>query len=399
MPDWFSDNAPKSSASKEPDWFDLYDPKRKPVSAEDFAPPAPSKGWPARLADIAWGGIKAAGRGAYDTAQALSDVQRGAMTGDLDAIRRTGERAKGIVGAQIDQLNQMETAPSNIEAMGRGLAGLTPLIGPALADSTARAVAGDDEAIGETAVTALSPFAGRIAPVAGRAAGAVGRGVADTARTVASKAPSVALDVAEFVPGIGGPVRAVRKLGRLAEALDGVLKPAETAAVNLNAGGRLVKTKAPTLETELADALAEAPPEVARRTTLPPVRDLPPGYTPRTTVPKPKAAKPAPKQPDAAMGQPNYFLRKPAAAADEPVAASDVADLTQLPTSWRTRTDQPVVRVTAADIDEIAQGLTDMGMTPDEAIRRVSSDTQLAPETRTQLMTALGKVARKGAKR
>lgn len=62
------------------------------------------------------------------------------------------------------------------------------------------------------------------------------------------------------------------------------LSPA--AAEEANVGGRLITTKAPTVEQQMADALGELrQPAKPQGVSLPPQAELPQGYNPRTTAP------------------------------------------------------------------------------------------------------------------
>lgn len=54
-----------------------------------------------------------------------------------------------------------------------------------------------------------------------------------------------------------------------------------------NEGGRLIMEKPPAIEQQMADVLAQLRGgNTAKATTLPPPAELPPGYTPRTAIPK-----------------------------------------------------------------------------------------------------------------
>lgn len=209
--------------------------------------------------------------------------------------------------------------------------------------------------------------------------------------------------------------------------------PPVAAEVSPNAGGALRRgpdgapIRVRPAEAEIADALAEVaasepviPPPA--RITTPPQPDLPPGYTPRTTVPKPKAAKPKPvtdaeakayarkraaekasAEAPPASKRP-YFLRSEAdmeairrakAERAAPVEPSDFTDARNLPEPWRQHMDQPVTRVTASDVNQMAEAMTAEGISPQAAIRAVSKDTQLPANVRLELMTALGKIAKR----
>lgn len=361
----------------------------KPAAAEDYVPP--SKGWPATIGDAVRGAAKAAGSTATSFGKLAYDVSpigRILNPGRAPQDDPLLQDLKAIGGAQLDEFRKAANATTMPEVLGHATAGMLPFAGPAAAQAAEKIGAGDAEGVGEAAVLLAAPFVDRGVPVAARAGRAVG--------TAAKAVPSVALDAAEMVPGIGTPIKVARKIGKLASKLDEVLGP---AASESNVGGRLVRAESPTVEAAVSDALAEIQRETPpARTTTPPQRDLPAGYTPRSSAPKLRVVpKPAP-EPSAAPAPPKraYFLRKPedmVPVADEAVSPSDFTDQTQLPTSWRSRMDQPVTPVTAADVAELAQGLTARGLSPAEAIKAVSKNTQLAPEMRVQLLTALGKVA------
>lgn len=461
----------------------------KPVSAEDYLPP--TKGWPAKLGDI----IRGVGRqtiGQIPAAlAAVTDVQRGLVGNDEAAMQRTLERVKGVGAAQVDELRKAGDRGSAAverlglgdlqgayhtaaEAIGHGAAGVVPLVGPAAAHVGETFETDPYGALGETAGLLAMSTGPRTVPATVRGTGAAARG----AVTAAGKVSPLALSVAEHVPVIGGPVRLVRKFSRLAEELDKVLgNKTEAPAPSPNAGGRLVKQKAPTTEAAIADALrdfdqpevpqsvelpppAELPPGYEPRTTVPapsrnaggrlvrgsqptveavisdalddlnvpepparittpPPADLPPGYTPRTSVPKPKAAPRAPVAPEPPVEPPAappkraYFLRDvPAKVVEDAVAPSDLSDLSQYPASWQPRTSQDVIPaarqtrtvasrkaapVTAAEVDEVASSLMAQGLSPSEAMQAVMRNRQLPPELRASLMTALGKLKKRAS--
>lgn len=430
----------------------------RPVSAEDFAPPRASKGWPATVGDFATGlfkGVPAAFEFAKDAAMA--------GTGDVRALQRTGERLTGAAGAQGEQFRKGREAlnatdvplPVRLnEAAGRFAASALPFVGPGAASAGEAIGRGDTaEGLGE-ATALLAPLGASTAlPYAGRAASAAGRG----AQAIAGHplARFAARKAAEATPYVGPIVRDAQiksaiadlaaevRAGRAApKAPTGPVVLPEPTPVRMgygqesgsmrygytpepaappvraeppppspNAGGTLIKERVPSAEQAMADALAEVPlTEPPARITTPPQADLPAGYTPRTTVPKPKPAKaelpaahPARKaaeakaakpKADATMGPKGYFLREPPPVATAADATPLTADLQQLPTSWRTRTDQPIARVTKAEISQMADAMTAEGIDAAEAMRAVTSDPHLPPQVRTELMTALGKIAK-----
>jgi hypothetical protein len=160
----------------------------------------------------------------------------------------------------------------------------------------------------------------------------------------------------------------------------------------------------------MLDEVRAAEPAAPARITTPPQADLPAGYTPRTNVPKPKPAKaelpaahPARKAAEAKAAKTGAFTPEEVARAKARLAARESAvesvpqtiDLQQLPTSWRTRTDQPIARVTKAEVSQMADAMTAEGIDAAEAMRAVASNPQLPPQVRTELMTALGKIAKR----
>jgi len=410
MPDWFSDNAPStSSASSADDWFASNAPKpraelpTRPVSAEDFAPPAQSRGWPAKLADIVSGGAKALYGGAKGAA-ALA--YHGTVEPLLHPLRDPRESPlmedlRGIGGAQIEQFRKAAAAPTVSEAIGHTTAGVLPLVGPAAAQAGEKIGAGDYEGVGEALALTGAPFVGKAVPLAGRAAGATGRGV----KAGVKAAGPLALAGAELIPGVSGVVRGVRAAGRLAEVLEDVLgKRAEPPSAN--AGGRVVPAAARSAEADIAAMLDEVaqptPTPPPARITTPPQPDLMPGYTPRTTAPKPKPAKaelpaahplakpPKPKA-DATMGPKGYFLREPPAAR----AASAPLSIEDFPASTRAYTGQPMARVTKAEIEQAANELAASGHSIAEVMDDVTRAKNMHPQTRLKLMAALGKIAKR----
>jgi hypothetical protein len=213
----------------------------------------------------------------------------------------------------------------------------------------------------------------------------------------------------------------------MAKALKAVLeqsKKAEKGApdavgppINPNAGGAIRRgpdgkpVVVRPAEAEIAAMLDEVaqptPLPPPARITTPPQPDLPPGYTPRATVPKPRVVKPEPvaraearaaerkaaKRPDTTIGQRGYFLRREPVAEAVPLSPAG-AGMGELPTSWRNRTDQPIVRVTKAQVEQFVAQLKESGIDPADAMRTVTRDPHMAPETRMQLMTALGRAAK-----
>jgi hypothetical protein len=268
---------------------------------------------------------------------------------------------RGIGAASADQVLKSVQAGSEgrwRQTVAR-LAASIPLVGPAMAQAGEKIGEGDYEGVGEGLVLAGAPLAGKVPAMAGRTASAAGRGAQAVGRGVKSVGP-LALTVAEHVPGIGGPIRAVRNAGRIMEALDEMLGRGKAPEA---AGATVPKPRKP-------EPVARAEAKAAER----------------------KAAKP---KPATTHGPRGYFLREPPPVATAADATPLTADLSQLPASWRGRTDQPIARVTKAEVSQMADALLAEGISPAEAMNAVASNPHLPPMVRTELMTALGKIAKR----
>jgi hypothetical protein len=433
---------------------------RRPVSAEDFAPPRASKGWPATIGDFATGlfkGVPAAFEFAKDAAMA--------GTGDVRALQRTGERLVGAAGAQGEQFRKASqaihhegrraTIADAIQAQGYVAAGMLPFVGPAAASAGEAIGRGDTaEGLGE-ATALLAPLGASTAlPYAGRAASAAGRGAQAIAGHPLARA--AARKAAEATPYIGPIIRDAQIKGAIADLAAEVragraapkaptgpaVMPEPTPArmgygresgrmgfgyepepaappvrVEPPPGTRLVRPEQAAVEPEIAAMLDEVrasepvrPPPA--RITTPPQAELPAGYTPRTNVPKPKPAKaelpaahPARKAAEAKAAKtkqasftPEEVARAKARLAERESAVESVPqtiDLQQLPTSWRTRTDQPIARLTKAEVSSMADSMLAEGIDPAEAMSAVTQNPNLPPQLRTELMTALQKIAKR----
>jgi hypothetical protein len=131
------------------------------------------------------------------------------------------------------------------------------------------------------------------------------------------------------------------------------------------------------------------------RVTTPPQASLPPGYTPRTTVPKAKpAALPKALQDEIDKPKRAYFL-KPVeeTVAEEAVTPTGTITPDDLPASWRSHTGQDLFPTTGAVGQELAAALkaelTDRGVSLGEAMARVSSNRSIPTRERAQLLRAL----------
>lgn len=447
------------------DFKQKYALPEKPASAEDFTGPEPSTG---QKALRVLGGLgRSVFGGAAETASALSDLQRGTLGGDVGALNRTTGRIRGIVGAQADQFRKAGNSQTASEAIGHGVAGLLPVVGPAAAAVGEKAetdpYGAAGEALGMIGAPAIVRGAVRTAqaiPAAGRAAAGAARGVVEPVarglmsdtpvltqlrkgatkkilgrliakepspnaggRLNTTKAPTAEaaiaealsdLDTADVAGGVELPPTAELPPGYRPRTSAPAPKAAPTAAPSPNAGGRLVREPSLTFERELADALSERVPEPPARITTPPQRDLPPGYTPRTTVPKPKMAKatmeaaPAQKSPTSSpvpaqskaptpAKRSTYFLRTPEEIAALTSRGESVAPLGRaltpddLPLVLRGRVTQRLAGPSAsgASPTDITSELGGRGMSITDAMDSVQRDASLAPNVRLQLQDVL----------
>lgn len=409
----------------------LYDPTRKPASAEDF------------------------------TETKTSPIR---------------EKAKGVFKGAVSSLANLGELAVN--------AGLIPGVTPAAFNPDMRSplftktedattATNTDQRIGKGIETAVE-FAMPAYEV-----GKAGVALAKAAPTVLRNAGPLAVEVASHIPVLGAPVRMIRSAAKmpglaeqaskilgyvldiaesnapkaisntggrlvkagastssedaLAKALQELRAPAMPESVELppptelppgytprstvpeptappvNAGGRLVPPQTPTTSQALADALAEARvPEPPARVTTAPEPSLPPGYTPRSTVPKSKAARPAPVQSaiDAAEAKAPpkraYFL-KPAeqvaaeieSAGTPKVKAKGTITQSDLPASWQNHTGQDLFPMTGEEgkavVAALQDELTARGMSTGRAMALVSNNKQIPVQIRTQLLRALGK--------
>lgn len=150
-----------------------------------------------------------------------------------------------------------------------------------------------------------------------------------------------------------------------------------------------------------ATAPPPAPAQPPARVTTPPQASLPPGYTPRTTVPKPKAAKPrvTPTETPKATPKRAYFLKAVEEISDETgetaprVTAKGEIRQEDLPASWQSHTGQDLFPLTGEEgkavVSELRQELKDRGMSTGEAMALVSKNKAIPVQIRTQLLRAL----------
>lgn len=412
----------------------------RPVSPEDFIPSQPSKGWPAKLGDVV-GGL-AHILNPMPTIEALSDLQRAGMMGDMEASARTLARVKGMAGAQAGEFSKAAEQFGQgrySEAAGHTIAGVLPAIGPVAANVAEEFPTDPYRAAGETAGL-LAPFgaaeamrAGAV-PAARSASEAAARAMMTGAKGAAAKAGPTLAEAAKIAAleyaahQLGIPPGVVTG-GKIAlKALEKVRKAEPATEASANAGGRLVTAQEPSLTQALADTLTEvnkATPPV--RMTTPPQPELPAGYTPRTTVPKPKPVKmAAPTAEPTSAPEPTpparaYFLKSPEQMAIEKAAAAEMpqtgkrlyfqkplteaaaADLLPAPTgsvgvedlpeAWRSRITadfaSKMKAVPADDVAAVRQQLQDSGLSLSDAMTAVAKNASLSAPVRAQLMKAL----------
>ena len=403
----------------------LYDPNRKPAATEDYytAPRDVSIG------NMLWNAAKSIPAGIVDTAKTLYTDQRPEDVA-LGPGRVLAPLIRAAASGAVSEGRKVMSSKTLPETIGHSLAASIPLIGPAAADAGEDIGSGDPERIergGGNAIglvgSMLAPAAAaKVAPKVAPALATMGEQLASKGRSVARVAGPVVKEIAKTAPleiaasyfgaphGAGVVARVLLKQV-LDAAKAGKGAAAEAVAdVSSNAGGRIAAAKAPTLTQELTDALGEvrqAEPPV--RVTTPPPASLPPGYTPRSTVPKPKMAKaampessPAVRQRPPASPPPNegppkraYFLRSPdeIATATEPVEAvapSGSVNVSDLPAAWKSHTGQDLFPVTGAEAKEITAALRaeikDRGMTVGQAIAAVSKNKDIPTKLRAQII-------------
>lgn len=413
----------------------------RPVSAEDFTGPERSTG------EKAWAAVKGLGRATIgqvpELLRAASDLYGGTLGGDLEAHRRTGERLKGLVGAQAGEFGKAREAfvsGRGSEGVGHTLAGLVPLVGPAAAHAGELAETDPYEAAGEAAGLLGTLGVPKVAPRVPGAARAAGAAIVDAGKA-SLPALKTAAKIAEYVPVIGEPFRQASMVKVLRDVLE-AQKPSKGQPVpplrvhgpdieaqlqgsvwpepamhgpevSSNLGAKLVKD-VPSNEAALSAVLDELrAPEPASVGTLPPQPELPPGYTPRTTAPKPKPVEAAPKpratRPDYAKrpserapkprpatthGPKNYFMRKDAPSAVAERVEPRAITVEDLPESWKSRTGQPLTKPSAVpkiDVNEVRDYLAESGLTAEEAIDALSRDRTLKTPDRIRLVEAINK--------
>lgn len=254
--------------------------------------------------------------------------------------------------------------------------------------------------------------AGMLAAGAGPAALEAGAGAA-SAWSAAN--PGVAAATGKALAG-GMALTAARKMGVSPDVLTGLVVlagmkgmipgfkgGAETAPTEAapeeaspNAGGKLVPAEEPTLNDVIGKALdnlqKKAPPA---KMTTPPQPELPAGYTPRTTVPKPAAPRPYFLKPET-VDDPTSAIQPQAATG--PRATPQSVDYMQLPPSWQRNTLPASFAPKEIEGSGLAaafrEELVRRGISPGDAIPLVLQNKDLPVAVKTQLVSALEKVAR-----
>ena len=412
MPDGWTLVQPAAKTDSADGWT-LVSPRT--VSAEDFAPERDRPIWQASTslpggtfaeklkaaASVLGGEAVGFGKGALHSALNIAE-----MASNPVSTFSPEWRTPAIQAAERD------TALSNdpAERFGSGLETAAEFAAPAM-----------DVAKGGIALAkAAGPALRKAAPMAGSIATDIalhkfGVGPIATPIKIAVRAlRSSAKNSGEILAGVKNPSSYEEWL-----AAEMAKKPADLLPA---VEGRLVKDKAPSFEQMLADELASGEPAAApAKVTLPPQPELRPGYTPRTTVPKPRpvaapeppAAAPAPAPVEAAPveaptveeppPQRAYFLKPQAVIDAEKAAKAEWAarhaapkreiTVADLPASWQSRIGQDLFPVTGQDGKELLGALRDeiknSGLTVGKAIDAVSRNKALPTQVRAQLIRAL----------
>lgn len=372
--------------------------ERKPASAEDFMTPEQI----ANRDMTGWDILKGAGKGLARTASGIVGLAAQSrmipgLTPDtlpqpvLDSVTPQYTNDAQRLGGTLETV--AETALPVIRG-GQALASVARSVVPHVIEPVAKAMLSDTSLLTQARQLAAKKILGRVLDASKTPANAGGRLVSGQRVNLEDEIAAALDDLraptpppsVELPPPPNLPPGYVPR----ASAPPVVSAPAP-------ARGNLVKPAAPrTLESELADMLAQArkaePPVVI---TTPPAPELPPGYTPRTSAP---AAKAAPKaKPTATHGPRNYFLKQ-AEAPSAPKREVAPVGLEDLPTSWRSRTTQAGLNIDADVLAaEFGPELTARGVSVMDAVDLVSKNTDLPPDVRAKLVTALMKV-KAGAK-
>lgn len=431
----------------------------KPASAEDFLPPSAKptpvldqyKNFWTNAAETIGTGAKSAAKLAYHgTVEPLLHPGRNPQDSPLAQDIRN---IAGAQGAELrkgydaidpnDPFDKNHPYLATAEATGHTMAGLVPFLGPAFADVAEQAGKGDVAgATGKVAgIVALSEApkvvrgATDAAPALAPKLASIGEQLASKGRVIAPVAKEAAkiaaLEAAAHYVGLSPGVtslgryllrNSLEKIGKTASekplpalvehgpeieaSLRGTVSPplaAHGPEVSPNFGGTVAgAAKAGDINTMLADSLAEiAAKKETPRITTPPQPELPAGYDPRTSAPKPKATRPpqaTKPKPTATMGPKNYFLRKAEASAEpasEPRVAKDIT-FDDLPMEWRKYTFQDFgKKITTADMAKaLSYEMSKSGITPEEVMADVTRNKDLPAALRIQVFDALNRTRR-----
>lgn len=431
------------------DYKSKYGLPDKPVSAEDFAPEGPGEGLLPK--NVTAGGVLKSTLSALNPLPAIASVVSDSYSKPIaqrviDApLGPLAPIVKGEVSSMASNARKAfedAKAGQSTQALAH-LAGVVPILGTGAVRAGEDIASGKvEQGLGEGLATAGSVFAPRVnAAVAPRLAS-----IAEQLAAKGKNIPPAALEIASHVPGIGGPIKlargavaAAKAINTLSEAMKPKTEPVPLSVMHgpdieaslsgtlpgpapvphgpelaPNAGGTLVPAQAPSsIESMLADSLAEIARQKAQpsKVTTPPQPDLPPNYTPRTTVPKPKPAKMTidprgsaaerARQAAASIGDKNYFLRTPAADTGPPVVEAPTRtaiDVNDLPASWRGRVGPEPIKPQGAAGTELAdafrQELANLGVSAKDAIAAVTRNTTLTPAARLQIINALKQAGR-----
>lgn len=342
------------------------------LMAAHAGPPTP-RGWPATLADLGIGVAKGVGSTLANIAETAANA--GVIAGVTPSA--FNDAFRDPIFRQADAFTAATNTPQRV---GKGLETVAELAAPAME-------------VGKLTLAGGKALAAKAAPLAASAATAIGA------------VNPLVLDIAGEVAGhalgtpLGIPTLARRVLGH-------VLTSARTAAPGIaeatNAGGRVVDAQTPTISQMLADSLAELrKPTPPARITTAPAAELPAGYTPRTTVPKPRAAaaavpnaEPTPKR--------AYFLKPPQEPPVPPSASVPSGEVSTdaLPASWQSHIGQDIFPLTGKEgtavADALAEELRTRGMSVGEAMMAVSKNPDIPVQFRQQILKSLSRINLKG---
>lgn len=139
MADWFTQNAPKASAPAGSGWFSANAPNaalpKRPVAAEDFMEPQPSRGWPATIGDallnLGIGGLKGLG----STAAHLGEMAVNA--GVVPGVRPTAFAPPEMRNPIFPKAEEATTASNTTQRVGKIAEQIGEVVLPGKAITTA----------------------------------------------------------------------------------------------------------------------------------------------------------------------------------------------------------------------------------------------------------------------